>query len=91
MPLPDISTIKFWAFWDARKIPNYRIYEYRYYVPLPHDLYVFRERSTNIHFAQSLTQLTALFLSGSFKPFVLVNQRPQQALPPPPPTTPKVS
>jgi hypothetical protein len=75
MALPDISSIHYWAMWDTRKTPYYKIYKYCYYVPAPHDMYVFKDRKTNVYFAQNLNQLSQLFFSGAFRPFLLVTQK----------------
>jgi hypothetical protein len=69
--LPDISSIRYWAMWDLRKTPYYRLYLYCYYIPAPSDVYVFKERKTGVFFAQKLPQLAALYITGTFRPFVI--------------------
>lgn len=77
MFIPDVSTLKLWAYWDLRKTPYYSLYDYKYYIPEPQGLYVFQERKTKKFYSVKIDQLAQLYQAGQFKPFVLVMEKPK--------------
>lgn len=72
--LPDIDTMKYWAFWNNARIPRYELYRYQYYIPQL-GLFVFQQYKGKRMISMDKSHIQAHCLAGTFRPFVLVTPK----------------